>query len=52
MGRGWYLTKVSSDKELIENIADDLRVAGFDVSVREVGMASNFTCPLRTLRGF
>ncbi|KUO80217.1 MAG: hypothetical protein AT718_01125 [Vulcanisaeta sp. JCHS_4] len=35
MGRGWYLTKVSSDKELIENIADDLRVAGFDVSVRE-----------------
>ncbi|MDT7864078.1 MAG: hypothetical protein RQ877_06695 [Vulcanisaeta sp.] len=35
MGRGWYLTKVSSDKELIENIANDLRVAGFDVSVRE-----------------
>jgi len=35
MGRGWYLTKVSSDKELIGNIANDLRVAGFDVSVRE-----------------
>jgi len=35
MGRGWYLTKVSSDKELIENIANDLRVAGFNVSVRE-----------------
>jgi hypothetical protein len=36
MGRGWYLTRVSSDRGLIEGIANDLRAAGFNVSVRGV----------------
>jgi len=46
MGRGWYLTKVSSDKELIENIASDLRVAGFNVSVREGGHGFELYVPI------
>jgi hypothetical protein len=46
MGRGWYLTKVSNDRELIEGIANDLRAAGFNINVREVDNGLELYVPI------
>jgi hypothetical protein len=50
MGRGWYLTKVSSDRGLIEGIANDLRAAGFNVNVREVDNGLELYVPIEDTR--
>ncbi|WP_054842027.1 hypothetical protein [Vulcanisaeta distributa] len=49
MGRGWYLSRSTSDGGLAMAIANDLRKAGFNVSVNSVMVSSRFTFPLRTL---
>lgn len=50
MGRGWYLTKVSNDRELIEGIANDLRAAGFNINVREVDNGLELYVPIEDTR--
>jgi len=50
MGRGWYLTKVSSDRGLIEGIANDLRAAGFNINVKEVDNGLELYVPIEDTR--